>query len=327
MCIRGKYIAELLQRPGNLRAGLPRVLKILRNRALVFNLLGDRVQSARKTTTRTGETTNAWIGLDLHRVAARDGIFALKRLLPGLVCVVLASRAWAIAAPELPSQAEWLHAMHAGQTLSLPSKVMRTRILFTNVAWSPDTNPDGHWATPAELLRKGSGDLLDLVTAYYFTLRGMGVPPGDMRMFFGRIRTLDEPVPHIMLALRGPGNTTYFVDPLRDTAMTDETPSEFRPTLALNETGTWRTGALTDMSVWSSSGNDPDNVPRWLGVCYSTLGMMGLLQPVASPVNFAEIETDPPAAGTARGKKPKAKTRSKPKSKSGVAISATTKIR
>lgn len=249
----------------------------------------------------------------------------LRRLIIGLAGLVLASSAWAIAAPELPSQTEWMNAMRAGQKLSLPSKVMRTRILFNNVAWTADTDPDGHWATPAELLRKGSGDLLDLVTAYYFTLRGMGVPSSDMRMFFGKIRTLDEPVPHLLLALRAADGTTYFVDPLRDTAMTDETPTEFRPTLALNEAGTWRTGALTDLSVWSSMGGAIDAIPRWMGVCYSALGMMGMLEPVATSI--AQLEIEPPAAGKKRVSKARTKTKAKSKSNSKVTTKGASPLR
>jgi hypothetical protein len=211
----------------------------------------------------------------------------------------------AISLPQgIPSQSEWLHAMRAGQTMDLPSKVMRARILFTNVAWSPDTDPDGHWATPAELLRRGSGDLLDIVTAYYFTLRGMGVAAGDIRMFFGKRRTLNEPVPHVLMAVRH-GQMTYFIDPLRDVAMTDETPTEFRPSLAFNEIGVWSTGALTDLSVWSSLGGDPENIPRWLGVCYSALGMIGMLQPAQAVVL---LENDPPASGRVGKSRPKAKT-------------------
>lgn len=245
----------------------------------------------------------------------------LLRVIIGLASLLLAASSWAIATPELPSQSDWMNAMRAGQKLSLPSKVMRTRILFNNVAWTPDTDPDGHWATPAELLRKGSGDLLDLVTAYYFTLRGMGVAPGDMRLFFGRIRTLDEPVPHLLLVVRAADGTSYFVDPLRDTAMTDETPTEFRPTLALNESGTWRTGALTDLSVWSSMGGSIDNIPRWMGVCYSTLGMMGLLQPIETSI--AQMESDPPAAGKKLARKAKSKSRTKSK----VTTRTTTQVR
>jgi hypothetical protein len=226
-------------------------------------------------------------------------------LLLCLSCLALPARAMATA--ELPSQTDWLNSMRAGQSLNLPGKVMRARSLFNNVAWSPDADPDGHWATPAELLRRGSGDLLDLVTAYYFTLRGMGVPADDIRMFFGKMRTLDEPVAHILLAVRERDGTTYFVDPLRDTALTDETPSQFRPTLAFNEAGTWRASALTDLSIWSSIGAEPDNVPRWTGVCHSTLGMMGLLQPARMDV-VAVLEAEPPAAGTLV-KKRKAKAR------------------
>lgn len=245
-----------------------------------------------------------------------------RRLIFGLASLLLTASAWAIAAPELPSQSEWINAMRAGQKLSLPGKVMRTRNLFNNIAWIADTDPDGHWATPAELLRKGSGDLLDLVTAYYFTLRGMGVPAGDLRLFFGRIRTLNEPVPHLLLAVRA-GGTTYFIDPLRDTAMTDETPSEFHASLALNEVSTWRTGALTDLSVWSGMGLGVDQVPRWMGVCYSTLGMIGLLAPEPK-VDFAELERDPPAAGPASKAKSRTKLKAKPAAKSRPALSGKT---
>jgi hypothetical protein len=235
-----------------------------------------------------------------------------RRLARGPVVVLLsllllALPAQAMATAELPSQADWLNSMRAGQSLDLPGKVMRARSLFNNIAWSPDADPDGHWATPAELLRRGSGDLLDLVTAYYFTLRGMGVAADDIRMFFGKLRTLDEPVAHILLAVRERDGTTYFVDPLRVTAMTDETPSHFRPTLAFNEAGTWRASALTDLSIWSSIGAAPDNVPRWAGVCHSTLGMMGMLQPTPIDV-VAVLEKEPPAAGVpTKAKKTKAR--------------------
>jgi hypothetical protein len=249
----------------------------------------------------------------------------LRRGLFGLACCLLASSAWSVAAPGQSSQAEWMNAMQAGQKLSLPSKVMRTRVLFNHIAWTPDTDPDGHWATPAELLRKGSGDLLDLVTAYYFTLRGMGVASSDIRMFFGRIRTLDEPVPHLLLALRGADGTTYFIDPLRDTAMTDEAPSEFRPTLALNESGAWRTGALTDLSVWSSMGGALDNLPRWMGVCYSSLGMMGMLEPLAASI--AQMESDPPAAGKTPKSIAKSKPKARTKSKARSVAKGTTQVR
>lgn len=209
------------------------------------------------------------------------------------------------ATAEIPSHTDWLSAMHAGRALDLPGKVMRARSLFNNIAWSPDADPNGHWATPSELLRRGSGDLLDLVTAYYFTLRGMGVPADDIRMFFGKIRTLDEPVAHILLAVRGRDGTTYFVDPLRDTAMTDETPSQFRPTLAFNEVGTWRTGVLTDLTVWSTHGTTLDAVPRWAGVCHSTLGMLGLLLPASASLDVATLlQNDPPAAGVTEKLKP-----------------------
>jgi predicted transglutaminase-like cysteine proteinase len=244
----------------------------------------------------------------------------LRRLGLSLLLALLAAPVWAISARDLPSQAEWLGAMRAGQSLSLPGKVMRTRNLFNNIAWIADTDPDGHWATPAELLHKGSGDLLDLVTAYYFTLRGMGVPASDLRMFFGKIRTLYDPVPHLLLAVRA-GGTTYFIDPLRDTALTDETPSEFLVTLALNETGTWRTGALTDLSVWSGMGKGVDQVPRWMGVCYSTLGMLGLLAPEPK-LDFAEIERNPPAAGVPAATKSRKKLKAKPAAKSPLSVKA-----
>jgi hypothetical protein len=244
-----------------------------------------------------------------RRVVARQ----LLPLCLALFLAVFGRPALAMLQIERPTQADWLNVISKSRGLDLPAKVMRTRTLFHNIAWSADSEPDGYWATPAELLRRGSGDLLDLVTAYYFTLRGMGVPAGDIRMFFGKIRTIDQPVPHIMLAVRAGAGTTYFVDPLRETAMTDETPTEFRPTLAINEAGAWRTGALTDLSVWDSLGSNPENVPRWLGVCYSALGMLGLLQAPPPAVDVAALlEAEPPASG---GRKSKARAKKSGKAK------------
>lgn len=218
---------------------------------------------------------------------------------------------------EVPTHAEWLTAMQQAQTLNLSGKVMRARTLFNDIAWSADQGTGGHWATPAELLEKGSGDLLDLVTAYYFTLRGMGVPADDIRLYFGQIRTLDRPVPHLLLAVRAADRSVYFIDPIKDLPMSDEPPTEFRPTLALNETGTWWTPALTDLSVWNSLSTNLIKVAGWTDVCDSSLAFMGLM-PLSPPTQttpapdpfLAAIESDPPAAGIKK-KKPRNKKKRK----------------
>lgn len=241
-----------------------------------------------------------------------------RPLCPGLVGIglfLLALWGLAFSSPGLarmdaPGQGEWFRTMHAGKSLELPAKVMRTRVLFAHIAWNPDTDPNGYWATPEELLAKGSGDLLDLVTAYYFTLRGMGVAAEDIRIFIGKLRTLDSLVPHILLAIRSTNGVHYYVDPLRDAAMTDETPNEFRPSLAFNEEGLWHAAALSDFTVWTTRGGSPENVPRWVKVCQSTLAMLGLRGPVTS--FDAIVENTPPASGGTQPRKPAAG-----KSKSG----------
>ena len=190
--------------------------------------------------------------------------------------------------------------MQQSQALNLSSKVMRARILFSNIAWRADQDVGGHWATPPELLKNGAGDLLDLVTAYYFTLRGMGVPATDIRMYLGQLHTLDRLVPHLLLAVRAPNQTIYFVDPIQDTPMIGEPPKGFQPTLALNETGTWWTPTLTDVSVWNTQGSNLIEVEGWARVCESTLDLLGLLPPAPPPPienMVATLEADPPSAG------------------------------
>jgi hypothetical protein len=175
---------------------------------------------------------------------------------------------------ELPSRSEWLAAMHESRDENLSFKVMRARTLFDHVAWRADARA-GHWKNPAELLKQGSGNLLELVAAYYFTLRGMGIDANDIRLYVGKMNTLDKIVPHTLLAIRNHG-PTYYIDPLRDTPMFDEAPAHFRPIMALNESGTWRTEELTDASVWETRGNNATPVKGWVKVCNDTLAMLGL---------------------------------------------------
>lgn len=167
--------------------------------------------------------------------------------------------------------------MNESRDQNLSFKVMRARMLFDHVAWRADTRA-GHWKNPAELLKDGSGNLLELVAAYYFTLRGMGVKASDIRLYVGRMNTLDRVVPHTLLAIRNHG-PTYYIDPLRNTPMLDEPPAHFHPLMALNETGSWLTGELSDSAVWETRANNTPTVKGWAKVCNDTLAILGLAPP------------------------------------------------
>ncbi len=192
---------------------------------------------------------------------------------------------------------------------------MRTRIFFTHIAWNASTHQGNRWAPPSVLLERGTGNLLELVTAYYFTLRGMGVSAQDLRLFFGQIRTLDDPVPHLLLAVRAPNRSIYFVDPIKDIPMSADPPHEFRPSMALNEYGSWWTPALTDLSVWNTAGSSLVRVEGWPEVRDQTLDLLGLA-PRQDPI-VAALEADPPAAGAKKKSRVKSKASKKaaPKNK------------
>lgn len=200
---------------------------------------------------------------------------------------------------DLPSHADWLVAMRESRDMNLSWKVMRTRTLFNEVAWKASSNISGRWATPVELLNKGSGNFLDLIAAYYFTLRGMGLRADDIRVYLGKMRTLDKQVPHILLAIGNHG-PVYYIDPLQEIPLLDEPPGHFTPSMALNETGAWPTSSLHDATIWATQGQHPSQIAGWSSVCASTLPLLELEQPVKIAAMAIEpealIEAAPPAA-------------------------------
>jgi hypothetical protein len=199
---------------------------------------------------------------------------------------------------DLPSHADWLVAMRESRDMNLSWKVMRTRTLFHEVAWKASGNISGRWANPVELLNKGSGNFLDLIAAYYFTLRGMGLRAEDIRVYLGKMRTLDKQVPHILLAIGNHG-PVYYIDPLQEIPLLDEPPGHFTPSMAINETGAWPTNSLRDTSVWTALGQQPGQIAGWQNVCDTTLPLLELEHPVKVAAYVepeAIIEAAPPAA-------------------------------
>ena len=75
----------------------------------------------------------------------------------------------------------------------------------------------------------------------------------------------------------------------------------------------------------TSMGGAIDAIPRWMGVCYSALGMMGMLEPVATSI--AQLEIEPPAAGKKRVSKARTKTKAKSKSNSKVTTKGASPLR
>ena len=94
--------------------------------------------------------------------------------------------------------------------------------------------PD-YWAIPAQFLKK-SGDCEDYAIAKYFTLKELGIPPGDMRIVV--LRDTIRNLAHAVLVVYLDGEA-YVLDNLSNVVQPHSRLRNYNPQYSVNENGRW----------------------------------------------------------------------------------------
>lgn len=121
---------------------------------------------------------------------------------------------------------------------------LNRRIVFADDA-SNGRQAD-HWATPDELMARGTGDCEDFAIAKYFALRAAGLPAAQLRLAYAQLRaggTGDLWRPHMVLAFL-PGDAAAGEELILDNLLDEIRPLSRRPDLrvliSFDTNGIWR---------------------------------------------------------------------------------------
>jgi predicted transglutaminase-like cysteine proteinase len=135
----------------------------------------------------------------------------------------------------------WRDLMAASQDLAEPAKLQVVNDFINRLQFVDDVThwrQADYWATPVETLASGGGDCEDLAIAKYFTLKGIGLDEGKLRMSYVKSLSLNQA--HMVL--------TYFSTPEATPLVLDNLASEVRPATerpdlvpvySFNGTGLW----------------------------------------------------------------------------------------
>jgi predicted transglutaminase-like cysteine proteinase len=95
-----------------------------------------------------------------------------------------------------------------------------------------------YWATPYEMLSKGSGDAEDYAILSYFALRAAGVPAQALRIIAVRIKTLGG-IGHAILAVNTTPEPEVLDNRVGLPVRAALTAREFQPAIGVNEDHWW----------------------------------------------------------------------------------------
>lgn len=120
-----------------------------------------------------------------------------------------------------------------------------------------------YWATPLEMLWKGSADCEDFAIAKYFSLKALGIAPANLRLIYVKARigapSSEQFQAHMVLA--------YYATPTAEPLILDNLVSDIRPASArpdlvpifsFNSEGMWLAGAGPD-----SHASNTSRLSRW----------------------------------------------------------------
>ena len=97
---------------------------------------------------------------------------------------------------------------------------------------------ENYWATPIELLERGTGDCEDYVIAKYFTLKTMGVPISKLRLVYATSHKLKEP--HMVLAYyERPDADPFILDNLTNWISYSSERPDLVPVYTFNGNNIW----------------------------------------------------------------------------------------
>lgn len=139
----------------------------------------------------------------------------------------------ASASPELRQLIAPARALSRRQQIAFVQSAVDHRI-----KWRSDATEWGrhdYWASAAETLRHGYGDMEDRAIVKMQALRALGVPTNDLYLTLGRDRVSG---PQTVLIVRD-GRTYYVLDDTGGTPYTPERRPEFQPVLTFGYGASW----------------------------------------------------------------------------------------
>lgn len=112
-----------------------------------------------------------------------------------------------------------------------------------------------YWATPIEMLVKGSGDCEDYSIAKYFTLRRLGIPSDKLRITY--VKALNYNQAHMVLTYyASPGAEPLVLDNLINEIKPASQRKDLLPVYAFNAEGLYLAGS-------NSKKSDSKKLSRW----------------------------------------------------------------
>ena len=126
--------------------------------------------------------------------------------------------------------------------LAAVNQFFNRRIVFAED--TENWNQVDYWASPLELLAKGSGDCEDYVIAKYFSLLTTGVPMSRLRLVYVRLQ-IGGPrgvvQPHMVLAYyAAPGSEPLILDNLINDIRPASRRLDLVPVFSFNGEGLWQ---------------------------------------------------------------------------------------
>lgn len=163
----------------------------------------------------------------------------------------------------------WQEMMLSAQSLSEADKIRRVNEFFNRrIQFGEDQaiwGANDYWATPLELMGRGSGDCEDFAIAKYFALRSLGVPLESLRITYVKARIggprSEITQAHMVLA--------YYEEPSGEPLILDNLITEVRPAsrrgdlmpiFSFNSEGLW-TGA--GPAEKKDAGSSTARLSRW----------------------------------------------------------------
>lgn len=156
----------------------------------------------------------------------------------------------------------WQEMMSVARSMNEQDKIKRVNEFFNRrMQFGEDAaiwGVNDYWATPLELMGKGSGDCEDFAIAKYFSLRNLGVPEERLRITYVRAR-IGGPRSDVMQAHMILG---YYDDPqgeplILDNLITEVRPasrrSDLAPIFSFNAEGVWTGSGASEKKDAASS--------------------------------------------------------------------------
>lgn len=109
---------------------------------------------------------------------------------------------------------------------------------------------EDYWATPLELMGRGSGDCEDFAIAKYITLRLLGVNDQSLRLIYVRAKTgATTSVAHMVLGFYPePSEQPMILDNLITSVRLASQRPDLSPVFSFNSSGLWAGGATSSLA-------------------------------------------------------------------------------